>query len=47
MTDPIENQVSFTGESLTYLRESSGWGTFLAVAGFVYSAMMICFGFFA
>jgi len=47
MTDPIENQVSLTNESLTYLRESSGWGTFLAVAGFVYSAMMICMGFFA
>ena len=47
MTDPNENQVYFTGESLTFLREASGWGTFLAIVGFVYAALMICLGFFA
>jgi hypothetical protein len=47
MTDPNEHQLSLTAEALTFLRESSGWGTFLAIVGFVYATMMMCLGFFA
>lgn len=47
MIDLPEKRVSLTGESLTYLKETSGWGTFLAIVGFCYVALLICLGLFA
>lgn len=47
MTDPDETPVSLTKESLTYLKESGGWGTFLAIVGFCYVALLVVGGLFA
>ena len=49
MTDSIESTISLqvTPFAKTYLRETSRWGFFLAIMGFIFIGLLILGGFFA
>jgi len=47
MADSTEPNVSLTNESLNYLKESSGWGGFMAIVGFCVAVLFIGGGLFA